>query len=140
MKITISRKILNAFRRQCREAYPLELMAVLHGTRTEDGVIITDIKPIPHVATPDQIKNIPSHVMQRSKIKALASGADWLGTIHSHPHTPECETCWHPSATDQKSAIKDGETIMGIVYVYSGGTRTEVHWYVPASPPIVELI
>lgn len=140
MKITIDRKMLNKFRKECREAYPKELMAVLHGTRSEDGVTITAIKPIPHEATTDLIKDIPPHEMRRSKIKALKAGADWLGTIHSHPSSEANDTCCHPSESDIKSALKDGETVMAIIYVYEGGSRTSAHFYVPAPIPQIDLV
>ena len=148
MKITIPRNVLAPFRKQCREAYPKETIGVLHGVRTEAGdLIIAQIKSIPHTASEDGI-NYGGQVY-RSKMKALRAGADWLGTIHSHPWTEQCQTCPHPSETDVKSGLEFGEAVMGIVYVFldeplKAGVkpklRTSVHWYVPSPIPEVEMV
>jgi proteasome lid subunit RPN8/RPN11 len=136
MIIYIDRAMLNAFRKKCRENYPVESFAVLDGIRGEGGVYVTAIKPIAHVATPDKVE-VKNEAMIRSKIHALRKGAEFIGTIHSHCSTDTEQTCWHLSTTDIKSALKDGESVCGVVYVYDGGHRTEVHWYVPSPLPKV---
>lgn len=141
MKITIQRKTLNKFRRECREAFPKEHFAALHGTRGVDEITITDIVPIPHEATDDSVNYTP-HQLRRSKIKALKAEADWIGTIHSHPDLPESPCCEHPSPSDIRSALEDGETVMAIVYLKrkGAGLSSHVGWFIPKVPPKIELL
>lgn len=136
MKITLDRKQLLAFRKQCRANYPRETMAVLRGKRTTEGVEIEAIQDFPHTGTVDAShygdKQIP-----RAKMKALRKGAEFIGTIHSHCLSKHFDCCGHPSDADIRTALKQGEAVMGIVYVYQGGQRTEVNWYVPKPQPEV---
>jgi proteasome lid subunit RPN8/RPN11 len=133
MRLIIPRRLLNDFRAECRKAYPYETMAALFGSRMQDGVEITAIVHIPHTAKLGEI-NHGKRAIPNSKIKALYSGADWLGTIHSHCQSTRYDTCGHPSESDIKSALENGESIMAIVYVFEDGTRTEVSWYKPVRP------
>lgn len=140
MKLVVPRQQLQAFRAACRLAYPCETMAVLRGTRAEDGsVVVTEIKAIPHVACENGIlQKGYERNMLNAKIGALRAGSEFVGTIHSHCGTKEFETCEHPSPADIKSALKHGEVVFGIVYVWDDGHRTEVSWYVPTPLPEVE--
>lgn len=139
MKILYPRVILNRFRKQCRLAFPNETIAVLHGARNQAGdILITDIVAIPHVGTEGEVDYRRHGQVRSSKMKALRAKQDWIGTIHSHPTTDEDQCCWHPSDADIKIALADGEVVMGIVYVFEKGSRTSVHWYVPAAPPVSE--
>lgn len=138
MTITIDRKILNAFRHECRKAYPKEHLAVLHGARTTDGITITKIVAIPHTADENQAR-YDRHQIFKSKIKALKAEDDWLGTIHSHTWTADSPCCEHPSDSDNITALENGETIMAIVFLWAEGTRSSVHWYVPQQAPVVVL-
>jgi hypothetical protein len=137
MNIIVPRKKLQAFRRECRAAFPNEVIAVLRGSRNETGVEIQDIVPIRHVGDPDKI-DVKGADIRNTKISALFMGAEFLGTIHSHCYVPEDPCCWHLSKTDIKSALKDGETVCGLVYVYDAGKRSDVHWYLPHPIPTVE--
>ena len=75
--------------------------------------------------------------VDRAKKAALRRGEDWLGTIHSHTDTKDNPTCWHLSKSDIKSALQWGETVCAIVFVDEEGSRSAVHWYIPAPIPKV---
>jgi hypothetical protein len=136
MNIFCDRKLLFQFRRECRERFPSEHFAAIYGTRSPEGnVLITRIAPIEHTSNSGAIY-IKNGAIQRSKRSALRAEADWLGTIHSHCDAPNDPACWHLSDSDIRSALSDGESISGIVFVDQGGTRTTVHWYVPQPLPI----
>lgn len=136
MKVIIRRKLINEFRKQCRKAYPNETVGILRGVRRLNEVEILFIDSIPHAGTTSHV----TYDTYRSKISAARKGTDWLGTIHSHCDSDLMETCGHPSDTDHKEGVKHGETVMGIVYVVKGDRmRTDVNWFVPAVPPVVEL-
>lgn len=137
MKIIVPRKQLLEFRAQCRKAYPKETIAALFGVRTHDGVEVKSIQQIAHTGAQFEIDLKDRHVI-RSKMAALRTGNDWLGTIHSHCDTKAEPLCWHMSPTDVKSALEYGEAICGIVFVDQQGHRSEVHWYIPAAPPVIE--
>lgn len=139
MKITIPRKILNRFRKECRGAYPKETFAALQGTRNDEGIEITSIVPVPHEGTEDAIFMEP-HQIPRAKIRALKNGSEFVGTIHSHPSTPNSPSCEHPSPLDVKMALRDGMAIAAVVSVTHGGHRSEVYWFVPQAPPKVSLL
>lgn len=141
MNITVPRKILNAFRKECRKAFPVEHVGALHGVRGENGdVLITNIVPIVGATSTEDAVNYNQNHVRRSKMKALRKSQDWLGTIHSHCFTKEVVTCPHPSPTDIKTAISDGEVVMGIVYVCDEGRESSVFWYVPSPLPTVQVV
>ncbi len=135
MKIFCDRKLLMEFRKECRSRFPVEHFAAIYGTRTPDGnVKITRIAPVEHTSNAGAVY-LKKGAIQRSKKSALRGEVDWLGTIHSHCDTKKDPSCWHLSDPDIKSALADGESISGIVFVDQGGHRTEVHWYVPMPLP-----
>lgn len=139
MTIVIAcRAKLMAFRRECKKAFPSEHLGILRGKRTDTGVLIEDIVDIPHLGDPDKIDVEPRDLIH-SKISALFNGAEFLGTIHSHCNVEGDPACWHLSKTDIKGALKDGETVCGIVYVDEEGSKSEVHWYIPHPIPTVSF-
>lgn len=147
MKITVPRKQLNAFRTACRKVFPCETIALLCGSRTQEGVVITEIKSIEHTGDLNEIGDY-SEALLRSKISVLRkqlktdpkSGIEFLGTIHSHTYREEDPCCEHMSPTDINSALRDGEIVCGIVYVYAEGKRSAAYFYQPTALPTVELI
>ena len=137
MKIIAPKKDLRKFRAECRAKFPKEHMAALYGHRASDGALmITRIAPFSHTSTSEDIDYAPGAV-RRSKTAALRNHEEWIGTIHSHCFMQSSPTCWHLSTTDIETAIKDGESVCGLVYVYNRGRRSDLHWYIPKPLPEV---
>lgn len=137
LKIVAPRAALRQFRAECRRKYPKEHVGALFGHRAPDGsVMITRIAPVPHTSTNGHV-DYDTGALQKSKTTAIKDGEEWLGTIHSHCYVASNPTCWHLSETDINSAIMDGETICGLVYVYARGRRSDVSWYIPQPLPEV---
>lgn len=135
MVILCDPKVLRQFRKECRERYPLEhLAAVIGHHSTEGNILITRLADIQHEAEKNSISWRRSDVV-KSKKQALNKDEEWLGTIHSHCHTVSDPTCEHLSDVDIRTAMRFGESICGLVYVYAGGERTDVRWYVPHPLP-----
>lgn len=139
MKIITSRSLLLAFRRECRERFPIENLACIWGHREGDEVHIERIVPLPHDADEHQANYDTRHITA-SKIKALKAGMEWLGTIHSHCTTRKASACHHLSPADVETAIDNGEIVSGICYVFMDGTRTEIHWHQPVPLPTVQYL
>ena len=139
MILVIDRKQLEAFRRECKRAYPNETVAVLFGERIEHGLRIDRIERIDFTGDENGLAIQDRHI-RSSKIKALRQQSDWLGTIHSHGSTAESSSCPHLSDTDIRSAIEYGEAICGVVHVYDEGKKTEICWQVPTPRPMVKWI
>ena len=139
MKLVVPRKHLQEFRTKCRTAYPNEYMGALFGVRTDAGIEIHAIKDIEHLSNADGCYFLDKTIT-RSKMSALRAEKEFVGTIHSHCHQPAVETCEHMSELDTQSAVKFGELVCGIVYVFDEGHKTEVHWYVPIALPEVDYL
>lgn len=137
MKIIVPRTQLQVFRAVCRKVFPCETIAMLRGERTTEGVIIHGIVPIPHRANENGIGDYTKDLV-RAKMAALRKGSELVGSIHSHCDPDNRSTCEHMSVADIRSGVRDGELVCGIVYVWDGGHRTEVHWYQPVALPEVE--
>lgn len=137
MNIFCERKLLRQFRKECRERYPNEHFAAIYGSRSDEGnFLITRIAPITHTAKPHSI-SVTEADITRAKQTALRKGEEFIGTFHSHCDTKKDPVCWHLSDFDIRSALKWGESICGLVFVDSGGARTQVYWYVPQPIPDV---
>ena len=140
MVIRVSKPAILAFRRQCRRRYPKETIAALWGYRMPDGAItVESFQHIPHTASAEAVSYSDGHVYQ-SKIDALQSGMDWIGTAHSHCNSRRVDACQHPSLLDLETAAVHGEIVSLIVYVYDEGRATEVNWFVPHPPPEVAYL
>lgn len=139
MRITLPRKMLLAFRRECRAKYPLEHLACVWGHREGDNLRIEKIAPISYTASESMATYDYSRI-NKSKMAALRAGMEWLGTIHSHCSTARIDTCQHLSECDVETAIDHGELICGICYVFNEGRHTEVYWHQPVASPAVEYL
>jgi len=137
--LCINRRQLEAFRWECKRAFPNETVAVLFGERIEHGLRIDRIERIDFTGDENGLQIEDRHI-RNSKIKALRQQSDWLGSIHSHPDTTNDGTCPHLSSMDIRSAIRFGETVCGVVYVYNGGKNTEIHWQIPTPEPVVKYL
>lgn len=140
MRIICSKQAIRKFRNECKKRSPIEHIAALFGSRSSNGDIeIERIESIRHTATADYAV-IQDDDMRRSKLSALRKETNWLGTIHSHCWTEEVACCWHLSSADIESALEYGETVCGIVYVFDGGQKSSVHWYIPNPIPKVSYV
>jgi proteasome lid subunit RPN8/RPN11 len=120
MTVHVSRRLLDHFRREAKQAYPKEAYAILIGKIRGDQVSVTQLF-IPDnqraKATPDQIE-VAASWREEAYHLANAAGEQVLGDLHSH--TPTCTLSrWRgdsaPSEGDWKCA---SEYIHAICTIY----------------------
>ena len=123
MDIKVARRSMDRFKRIARRRYPLEYLEILIGRVSEGAIEIVKSVPIPHTASVSSNGGASSFAdagldlscdwedadLEIIKLKAEKEGLVFLGTIHSHPGSPNT-----PSDTDNESVLSTRERVFGI--------------------------
>lgn len=139
MKVQVSKKILDSFRRRALKRYPKEIMETVFGRVVDDTVQIFAFYPIDHTASTEACEYYPIDLEeQREKEDAPEyPHIKFLGTIHSHPDGgPD------PSDSDWETARTDGDIVSGIYQILpsrKGRKKCKVRFYSEPMQPL-ELV
>jgi proteasome lid subunit RPN8/RPN11 len=134
MKVFASEKAWLAFLRRAKSHFPKEYIEALWGNETVDSFRIVEFRKMRITATTPTTIDYDDAEATRQRVLAGEEDLTFLGTIHTHPGKGYDTS---PSQHDHIDAIKDGERVMGVVYIFQRPSKRfhiRVDWWFPQSP------
>ncbi len=135
--VHVNSRILGAYRRRAKLAWPQEHLEALFGKVYKNGYHIHVFYPFPHKGGRYAV------VYDEDDITRLRQEAEdlklvMLGTIHTHPGIRQCQ---HPSVHDRQQALLETAVIEGVCNTYKkeGKMHANIEFYVPAAPLLIVL-
>src|SRR5271154_903650 len=116
LKIRVAKTVLRGFRRRALKRYPKELMEMIWGKVTSQGVDIFAFHPVEHKPSKlscEYTSHTESDIEAQRDEEAPSFNLEVLGTIHSHPDCSDAS----PSEADWELTVIDKEIISGICLI-----------------------
>jgi proteasome lid subunit RPN8/RPN11 len=134
MKVVSSEKAWQGFLRRAKSHYPKEYVEALWGAETVDSFRVVEFRKMKLDVTTSGTIDYSDEEATRQRVLAKEEHLNFLGTIHTHPRK---DSDTSPSQHDHVEAVKDGERIMGVVYIFQRSSKRfciRVDWWFPQTP------
>lgn len=134
MKVVTSQQAWNGFLRRAKTHFPKEYIEALWGAETIDAFRIVEFRKMKIDTTSSGKIDYSDEEVVRQKVLAGEEDMIFLGTVHTHPKKDADSS---PSQHDHVEAVKDGERVMGVVYLYKKPSKRfdiKADWWFPQPP------
>ena len=131
MKVSVSKKLLDAFHKRALKVAPREYGELLYGSCVDGKIRIAEFVCPPHLAG-------KTHFWyDHTKVEDERPAGVFLGTIHSHADNDEFLTLPLPSVEDWETVFEREETIHGICHIKMPNEKPRVASYFFLGAPAV---
>jgi hypothetical protein len=144
MKVTVSRRLLDKFRREAKAMFPLEAFSVMLGRCTVDGVVVSSLFIPSDQRKSGDINSVPMANVWLAAARRVADDCKMfvVGELHSHAESGKWKHDTSPSADDWDRASAAGWYVHGVCSIRkheNGRISTRIRFW-PARLDIKEKI